>query len=109
MAGLLTVLLPGSVILLLRLAGAGGENCQWTTASPVVLAQKLICATLKSLDGGAPASKLPEAYAISPVPLSATFCRSTSKVVVSGLIVVEGTQPAWLVLTTCKRLLVKVI
>jgi hypothetical protein len=40
--GLLTVLLPLSVILLLRLAGAGGENCQWITASPGALAQKLI-------------------------------------------------------------------
>jgi hypothetical protein len=108
-AGLLKVLPPLSVILLLRLRGAGGENCQWITASPSALAQKLICATRKSLEGGAPAPKVPEAYAISPAALSTTFCSGTLKVVESGLTVVEATRPAMLVFTTCKRLLVKVM
>lgn len=108
-AGLLTVLLVLSVILLLRLSGAGGENCQWIVAVPVALAQKPICATLKSLAGGAPDPKVPDAYAISPVVLLTTFCKATSKVEVSGLTVVDATQPAWPVLTTCRRLVVKVI
>jgi hypothetical protein len=108
-AGLLHVVPPLSEILLLRLAGAGGENCQWTTASPIALAQKLICATRKSLEGGAPVPKVPEAYAISPMALSAVFCRVRLKVVRSGLTVVEATHPATLVFTTCNRLLVKVM
>src|SRR5437868_3557096 len=36
-AGLLTVLLSVSVILLLRLAGAGGLNCQFNCATPVAV------------------------------------------------------------------------
>jgi hypothetical protein len=56
---------------------------------------------------GAP--KVPEAYAISPVLLSTVFCSTTLKAAVSGLTVLEGAQPAKLVLTTCKRVVVKVI
>src|SRR5438128_1447173 len=42
-AGLLAVLLSTSVILLLRLAGAGGLNCQFSWATPLPVAHRLIC------------------------------------------------------------------
>jgi hypothetical protein len=45
---LLTTLLFSSPISELRAGGAGGANCQWSTASPALVAQKAICATRKS-------------------------------------------------------------
>src|SRR5205807_1404521 len=47
---LLTTLLLLSVIWVSRLAAAGGENSQWSRATPVALAHQATCPTRKSPD-----------------------------------------------------------
>src|SRR3954466_8903265 len=93
-----------STISVSRVTGAGGENCQCSTAVPGWVAQNAILATLKSGPLYMGLRRAPEAKAIEPGPtvtprnrqglgpLQTSFCSTASNMVVSGVTVPVSTQ-----------------
>jgi hypothetical protein len=110
------VLLSTSTMPLSRVTGDGGENSQRMTAVPEATAHHAACATLKSpvqplvQFDRAPDAKdhWPGMYGTPrnrqpPGPLQTSFCKAESNVVLSGVTVVEDTQPLLVTDTFCRR------
>src|SRR3954452_23653546 len=93
-----------STISVSRVTGAGGENCQCSTAVPGWVAQKATLATLKSGPLYMGLRRAPEAKAMEPGPtvtprneqelgpLHTSFCRTASNTAGSPVTVLVSTQ-----------------